>query len=167
MLDRLLAISALFQRDMHREFAGTCLTEARVHALWVLHHAAPISQQALVQALGTTPRSVSSLIDGLERLGLVARNAHPTDRRAVLVTLTAPGTALMTKMAEDHSRLSDELLSAVAEDDRGAFERGIDAVFRRLDTIVRGAGAESTSDAEPRGDDRAPGRHRALGNGQP
>ena len=73
VLDRLLAIGSLFQRDMHRAFAGTGLTETRVHALWVLHHAGSLTQRALVEALGTTPRSVSSLVDGLERGGYVDR----------------------------------------------------------------------------------------------
>ena len=140
VLDRLLAIGSLFQRDMHRAFAGTGLTETRVHALWVLHHAGALTQRALVEALGTTPRSVSSLVDGLERGGYVDRREHPTDRRAVLVTLTADGAELMRRMAADHAALSEDLIGAVAEEDRAAFERGIDAVFRHLDRLVRGDG---------------------------
>ncbi|MCW3012663.1 MAG: MarR family transcriptional regulator [Solirubrobacterales bacterium] len=37
--------------------------------------------------------SVTSLIDGLEGLGLVTRTPHPTDRRTTLATITEQGTA--------------------------------------------------------------------------
>lgn len=38
--------------------------------------------------------SVTSLVDGLEGLGLVARAPHPTDRRTTLATITARGRAV-------------------------------------------------------------------------
>ena len=137
ILDRLLAISSLFQRDMHRAFSGTSLTESRVHALWVLHHAGASTQQTLAQALGTTPRSVSALVDGLQTAGYVERRPHPDDRRAVLVTLTPSAEQMMARMQEDHRRLAEELLAAVEEVDRAAFARGVDAVFWRLSELVR------------------------------
>ncbi len=137
ILDRLLAISSLFQRDMHRAFAGTSLTESRIHALWVLQHTGPSTQQTLAQALGVTPRSVSALVDGLETAGHVERRPHPDDRRAVLVTLTPSSERLMARMQEDHRELAQDLLGAVEEDDRDAFVRGVDAVFWRLTALVR------------------------------
>ena len=136
VLDRLLEISALFQRDMQAAFAGTSLTETRVHALWVLQQAGPVTQQALAQALGTTPRSVSALVDGLEGSGYVVRTPHPDDRRAVLVTLTDAARTVMTRMQGDHDELTASLLSAVAPADRSAFERGVAAVLDRLRELV-------------------------------
>ncbi len=132
VLDRLLEISALFDRDMRSAFAGTSLTETRVHALWVLQHAGPITQQALAQALGTTARSVSALVDALETSGYVVRVRHPDDRRAVLVTLTDDARTVMTRMQRDHAELTTALLSAVDDADRPAFERGVLAVLERL-----------------------------------
>lgn len=35
--------------------------------------------------------SVTSLVDGLEKLGMAERSAHPTDRRTTLATITARG----------------------------------------------------------------------------
>ncbi|MEN3610618.1 MarR family transcriptional regulator [Plantactinospora sp. ZYX-F-223] len=42
----------------------------------------------LSQALKCTPRNVTGLVDALEAAGFVARSAHPTDRRATVVSLT-------------------------------------------------------------------------------
>lgn len=136
VLDRLLEISALFQRDMQNAFAGTALTETRVHALWVLQHVGPVTQQALAHALGTTPRSVSALVDALVDAGYVLRGPHPDDRRAHLVTLTEAAAALMTGMQSDHEKLTSTLLSAVDPADRPGFERGVGAVLERLRDLV-------------------------------
>jgi DNA-binding MarR family transcriptional regulator len=136
LLDRLLAISSLLQHDMRRAFAGTVLSETRVHALWVLHHVGPSPQQTLAEALQITPRSVSAIGDTLEAHGYVQRGAHPTDRRAVLVTLTPTAQRLMTRMQEDHAHLTDDLVQSVAEPDRAAFQRGVDAVLTRLSQLV-------------------------------
>ncbi|MCW4456798.1 MarR family winged helix-turn-helix transcriptional regulator [Microbacterium sp. MPKO10] len=138
ILDRLLGISALFQRDTARSFDGTSLTETRVHALWVLQNEGAATQQTLAAALSVTPRSVSALIDALESTGYVERQPHPDDRRAVLVVLTEQAATMMARMQRDHAALTTELLSAVDEADRAAFERGVNAVYERLADLVDG-----------------------------
>ncbi|MBK0418014.1 MarR family transcriptional regulator [Leucobacter sp. CSA1] len=135
VLDRLLALSDLLQRDMGDSFAAD-LTESRVHALWVLHHLGPSTQQAMSQALRVTPRSVSALVDALEAAGYVTRSPHPEDRRAVLVALTPGAASMMARMQRDHTSLATRLLEAVAAEDRDAFERGLDAVLGRLRELV-------------------------------
>lgn len=139
ILDRLLAIAALFQRDMQRAFAGTSLTESRVHALWVLVHGEPMTQHAIAQQMQTTPRNVSALVDSLVASGYVTRSVHPRDRRAVLVELTEAAREMMLRMQADHVELSSTLLESVREEDRPAFERGIEAVLGRLDELVASA----------------------------
>lgn len=136
LLDQLLAIAELFERDMRRAFHGTALTETRVHALWLLKHLGPATQQALAKELGTTARSVSALVDGLERAGYVRRALHPEDRRALLVTLTEEADAVMARMQVDHARLAAELTAAVDPEDLAAFERGIESVLARLSRLV-------------------------------
>ncbi len=89
LLDRLLEVGELFQRDMARAFDGTALSSARMRVLWVIHHTGPLTQQSLATHLEVTPRNISGLVDALEATGFVARGPHPTDRRATLVTLTA------------------------------------------------------------------------------
>jgi DNA-binding MarR family transcriptional regulator len=45
----------------------------------------------LSAALGVTARNVTTIVDGLEHEGLLARRNDPTDRRAILLELTAKG----------------------------------------------------------------------------
>jgi DNA-binding MarR family transcriptional regulator len=141
VLDRLLEISELFQRDLAREFAGTSLTTARTRVLWDLAFAGPSTQQALALRLEVSPRNITGLVDALEEAGYVHRAPHPTDRRATLVTLTPSAEELMREMQRDHEELSATLLAAVAVDDRAALLRGIDAVAGRLRELVEASDA--------------------------
>lgn len=62
---------------------------------------------------GVTQPSMTALVSALERSGLVARMADPTDKRAALVTLTATGTEYIRNRrrtgVEGFARLIEEL----------------------------------------------------------
>lgn len=142
LLDRLLQIGDLFQRDMARAFEGTGLTTARVHLLWMLQHAGPSTQQTLASLCEVSPRNITGLVDALEATGHVRRTPHPSDRRAVLVELTDTASETMAQMEKEHSELNATLLAAVVPEDRHALERGIDAIADRLEQLVTQAAGE-------------------------
>lgn len=142
LLDRLLQIGDLFHRDMARAFDGTGLTTARVHLLWVLQHAGPSTQQTLARLCEVSPRNITGLVDALVASGHVRRAPHPSDRRAVLVELTATAADTMAQMQKEHEALNATLLAAVAPEDRAAVERGIGAIAMHLESLVAQAAAE-------------------------
>lgn len=152
VLDRLLEISELFQRDMAREFDGTSLSTARTRVLWDLAHSGPSTQQALATRLEVSARNITGLVDALETAGYVARAPHPTDRRAVLVTLTPSATELMREMQRDHEDLGATLLAAVPPADRDALVRGVDAIAARLRELVAAAETGRTTAPDTDGD---------------
>jgi len=149
LLDRLLQIADQFQKDMARAFEGTGLTPARVHLLWVLQHAGSSTQQALAQLLEVSPRNITGLVDALESTGHVRRTPHPTDRRAVLVKLTADATATMTRMQQEHAELNATLVAAIAPADRDAVERGITAIATHLQALVAEAATTASEKTAP------------------
>jgi len=57
----------------------------------------PMSMRELADALVIDPPNATTLVDDLERQGLVTRGPHPTDRRAKRVELTKKGMALARK----------------------------------------------------------------------
>ncbi len=84
----------------------------------VRRHAGECRVQEISTDLGITVGAASKLIDRLERDGLVARTAHPRDRRSSLVVLTAAGGAAHgAGVALVDAALADHLAgeSAVAE----------------------------------------------------
>ena len=149
VLDRLLEISDLFQKDMARTFDGTPLTAARIRLLWELQHIGPSTQHALATRLEVSPRNITGLVDALEAAGYVKRSPHPSDRRAIIVSLAASAETMMQQMQRDHAELTADLLGAVQPDDRAALERGVDAIAARLRELIAAdeAGRAATAEA--------------------
>jgi DNA-binding MarR family transcriptional regulator len=143
LLDRLLLIADLFQRDMARAFEGTDLSTARMAVLWTVHHQGPSTQQSLATALSVTPRNISGLVDALEASGHVARTAHATDRRAHLIALTEQGRSVMERTSVEHEELTATLLGAVAPEDREPLERGLAAITDTLEALLAEASART------------------------
>jgi len=69
------------------------LTFARYEALMLLFlsRTGSLPLGKIGVRLQVHPTSVTNLVDGLERSGLVTRSPHPTDRRATLATITERG----------------------------------------------------------------------------
>ena len=94
---------------MARANAALGLTPARTHLLWELGRRGPVPQRVLAEALKVTPRAVTGLVDALVAQRLVTRQAHPTDRRATLVTLTPRGETLVAELQRGHKALANAL----------------------------------------------------------
>ncbi|AWB95274.1 MarR family transcriptional regulator [Agromyces badenianii] len=136
VLDRLLEVSELFQKDMARAFDGTPLTPSRTRLLWELAATGPSTQHALASRLEVSPRNITGLVDALEAGGYVTRSPHPSDRRAIIVSLTVSAQGMMHDMQREHAELSAELLGAVAPADRAALLRGVEAISGRLRELI-------------------------------
>jgi DNA-binding MarR family transcriptional regulator len=60
----------------------------------------PMSMRELAGLLGMDPPNLTTVVDDLERSGLVERQAHPTDRRIRLVVATPEGAVLAQQANE-------------------------------------------------------------------
>ena len=76
----------------------------------------PMSQKDLQEQLGVQPASVSELISKLEGRGLVERNRSDSDRRVVVLSLTADGMKHAAEAVETVS--SDELFACLDENEQ-------------------------------------------------
>jgi DNA-binding MarR family transcriptional regulator len=102
----------------------------------------PMSMRELAGLLGVDPPNLTTVVDDLERLGLVERRAHPTDRRIKLVAATAAG-ATLAQQAEEILRQPPAGLAELPDDD-------LETLARILSRVGPGA-SEST-------DERSAGR---------
>jgi DNA-binding MarR family transcriptional regulator len=115
--DLLHSASIHVLRRARDEDAATGLSPARLSALSVAVFRGPLTLGALAAAEGVRSATMSGIVNGLERDGLVRRRPHEHDGRAVMVEPTAAGRQLL-----DEARA-----------------RRIDAVAARLDGL---SGAE-------------------------
>jgi len=72
----------------------------------------------LAEALGVTARNVTTIVDGLEREGLLARRADPTDRRAILLELTEKGRAHVEQLHALQRDLAEHMFAALSTEER-------------------------------------------------
>jgi DNA-binding MarR family transcriptional regulator len=107
------------------------LTPAQARALRVIGHAdQPLRMIDLAESLGIVPRSVTTVVDALERAGLVRRAIDPANRRSTLLALTDGGAAALGEMREARRQAAEELFAPL-----GAVQREqLRALLASLDT---------------------------------
>ncbi len=77
-----------------------------------------MSPSEIAEKLGVSRATVTGLVDGLERDGFISRHAHPEDRRAFCIQLTAKGQTFLAELLPDHYRRVAGLMAHLDEDER-------------------------------------------------
>ena len=79
--------------------------------LWALYRG-PLRVKELADAVVLSPTAMSRFVDRVEAAGYVRREPDPDDRRALRVTITDEGRALLKRMWPIYSRGIDEYFGA-------------------------------------------------------
>jgi DNA-binding MarR family transcriptional regulator len=131
-LERLFEVGVRLADGMDQGLVEFGLTRARAEVIWRLGRHGPMTQRALSRLLHITPRSVTGLIDALEADGFVARGAHPTDRRATLVSLTDRGGAAARRMGAGYRELAQRLFGDLPTAELTQLISALDRMLERL-----------------------------------
>jgi DNA-binding MarR family transcriptional regulator len=120
-------------RRLHRssmaELGPIGLTGAQARVVRLLEatdHAVRMAD--IAAALEVVPRTATSMVDGLEASGLVARATDPHDRRSVLVSLTEEGSQLLERLAQARRRSAEATFSPLASTERAELVRLLSAL---------------------------------------
>lgn len=89
------------------------LTGTQLGVLEALLHLGPMIQSELAGKLLTSPSNLTTVLDNLERDGLVRRQRSSEDRRRVEVSLTDGGRELIEDVFPRHARRITELMGAL------------------------------------------------------
>jgi DNA-binding MarR family transcriptional regulator len=131
-LERLFAFAVTVEQYMQAGLVARGLTRARATVIWQLHRQGPITQQQLARTIGVTPRNITALLDGLQASGFVQRDPHPTDRRAVLVSLADAGAAVTRELSADYEAGSAQLFAGLPAEQVRQFLTTVDTLTARL-----------------------------------
>jgi DNA-binding MarR family transcriptional regulator len=93
------------------------LSEGRLGVLFRLHRCGDTALGDLADALESTPRNITGLVDHLERDGLVERVPDPEDRRSVRARLTAAGRERIEGIWGTGMEKQVELVQGMSEED--------------------------------------------------
>jgi DNA-binding MarR family transcriptional regulator len=119
--------TASFAREFHRwvesQARGDGLTMPGLRLVERLHCRGPAMMRTLASELGLSPRNMTALVDALERDDLVARRPHPSDRRAIMVELTASGNDAADAVLGPRIAAMATLFDVLDDDERAQFGR--------------------------------------------
>jgi DNA-binding MarR family transcriptional regulator len=80
-----------------------------------------LAQSELTQLMASDPNTIASLVERMERAGLVERKTHERDRRAYRIRLLPAGHAKFEVVREIAIQLQTEVLSSLPPEKRETF----------------------------------------------
>ena len=83
------------------------------------------TQSALAAAIGADKTRIISVLDELERQGLIARRFDPADRRVNLLSITPDGRRVRAEVQAAIQRKEEVLLAQLSAADRRSFLRAL------------------------------------------
>jgi len=128
--DRLHSAALHLLRRLRAEDDALGISPPRLSALSVVVYAGPIGIGALAAAEGVAPPTMTRLVDGLERDGLVRRGPDPDDARGVLVHATPKGTRLLKKGKAQRIRTLTAGLRALTKEELTSVARATELIER-------------------------------------
>mgnify|MGYP000610367299 CR=1 FL=1 len=112
------------------------LTMPQLKVLVRLYADGPCSAGRLAEELGVSRPAVTGFVDRLEGKGLLRRRRHPSDRRALMIELTAEGSRRVEAVYDAHRREMAALFAQLAPEDQRALLQGL----RALCAVAEGRG---------------------------
>lgn len=129
--DRIHSAAIHLLRRLRAEDEATGLSAPRLSALSVVVHAGPLPIGDLAAAEQVRPPTMTRLVTGLERDGLVERRADPGDGRVQLVVATERGRQILEEGRRRRVRALARDLAALPAEERALVERAA-AILERL-----------------------------------
>ena len=120
----------MYLEDQTRELGVSPLEG---HVLTYLRKYAPAPVGELVRVFGVKQSTFTSLLDRLERDGLVRREPNPADRRSFLIHLTERGRGLTARLNRLLVKLEDDIRARL----RRAEANGFHAVMAAVEDVTR------------------------------
>jgi DNA-binding MarR family transcriptional regulator len=104
-----------------RRIAHLEITPDQFTVMRILREAEGLTQRQLTQLMSSDPNTVASLLERMERAGLVERRPHAKDRRAHHVELRPSGHRKYELAREIAVQLQQEVISVLPASEREAF----------------------------------------------
>lgn len=101
----------------HSVVKDSGLSPAQMHTIEIIGHRKNLRMKELAEKLGVTTGTLTIGVDKLEKLGLVTRKPHNTDRRSYFVVLTEKGEEIFEEHHRFHGDFTSEISSELSNDE--------------------------------------------------
>jgi DNA-binding MarR family transcriptional regulator len=109
----------------------------------------PVSQREVSSVLLLDPSDLVSLVDILERAGLVERRRDPADRRRYALEVTMAGQLAVARLRDIAQEAYEEVLAPLDTEERSDLERLLSRIVAHHTGVERPSRAESGGPARP------------------
>jgi DNA-binding MarR family transcriptional regulator len=113
LMEQFRAIAHASHNRTNAKMSAAGLSLARFRVLQALASGGQLRMNELSAALGVVPRTVTTIIDALEKDRMVERLADPADRRATLLEITQDGHSQLRRLRELHDAAAAELFEVL------------------------------------------------------
>lgn len=101
------------------------VTLTQLSAMGTLLKKGPMSAGELAGHERVQPPSMTKVLANLEERGLVRRNAHPTDRRQVVLAITPAGEQLLASERRSRDQWLTRQLAMLSPEERALLQRAV------------------------------------------
>src|SRR5499425_1362810 len=136
LMEQFRAIAHASHNRTNARMSAAGLSLPRFRVLQALASGGRLRMNELSAALGVVPRTVTTIIDALEKDRMVARLADPADRRATLLEITPDGLSQLSRLRALRDAAAAELFEVLTT----AEKQQLASLLRRLHAA---AGADS------------------------
>lgn len=139
-----ISSSIIWLGHLIERFANTRLPQAnlapglslpRAHLLFAVHaaqqHEGSTRMVDIALDLGVTARTLTTMVDALERQGLIERVPDPHDRRAIGLELSDDGRSLIEPLAQAVDEASEVIMSPLDASERATLLRLLTRLIER------------------------------------
>jgi DNA-binding MarR family transcriptional regulator len=112
-------------RIIRNQRVDMSVTLTQLSAMATLNSRGPMSAGELAACERVQPPSMTKVLANLEERGLVAREAHPSDRRQAIIAITPAGEELLDSERRSRDAWLSRRLSELTADERAALRNVI------------------------------------------
>ena len=128
LMEQFRAIAHASHNRTNARMSAAGLSLPRFRVLRALASGGRMRMNELSAALGVVPRTVTTIVDALEKDRMVARLADPADRRATLLEITQDGHRQLGRLRALHDSAAAELFEVLTATEK----QQLASILRRL-----------------------------------
>jgi MarR family 2-MHQ and catechol resistance regulon transcriptional repressor len=129
--------TAAVNRAVHQPLRAAGITDIQFGILDSLYFGGPLSVSGLAEKNLCTQNSISTVVDTMERNGLVQRDRSAADRRVVTVSLTPKGEELFATLWPDHVARIVAAISTLSDAEQTELNRLLRKLGRAIESLPR------------------------------
>ncbi len=132
-LKKIKRLYLLMNRHIEEELKIYGLARSQFQVLYFTNKKEKLTQKALQQLMQVEPATLTGIIDGLVKKGLLERIESKTDKRSNIIWLTHEGKKIQKKIPPLHEVIEATMFQNISENDKNKVMIIIEQAIQNLD----------------------------------